>query len=83
MFACLRGHLDIAIALMGNGANSQIKNMVSKFSLMLVIDTNKSFQQEGMTASDVASVNEFPDLCAVIELMRPPAEVLQEEIAEV
>ena len=36
-----------------------------------------------MTASDVASVNEFQDLCAVIELMGPPAEVPQEEIAEV
>ena len=36
-----------------------------------------------MTASDVASVNEFPDLCAVIELMGPSAEVPQDEIAEV
>ena len=36
-----------------------------------------------MTASDVASANEFQDLCAVIEPMRPPAKVPQEEIAEV
>ena len=26
-----------------------------------------------MTASDVASVNEFPDVCAVIQLMDPSA----------
>ena len=29
--------------------------------------------QEGITASDVASANEFWDLCAVIELMEPQA----------
>ncbi|CAI8048815.1 hypothetical protein GBAR_LOCUS26918, partial [Geodia barretti] len=28
---------------------------------------------EGITASDVASANEFWDLCAVIELMEPQA----------
>jgi ankyrin repeat protein len=38
--------------------------------------------QEGMTASDVASVNEFPDLCAVINLMGPPPTVMQDEIIE-
>ena len=26
-----------------------------------------------MTASDVASVNEFPDVCAVIQLMEDPS----------
>ena len=36
-----------------------------------------------MTASDVASANEFQDLCAVIEPMGLPAEVPQDEIAEV
>ena len=30
-------------------------------------------KQEGMKASDVASVNEFPDVCAVIQLMDPSA----------
>ena len=36
-----------------------------------------------MTASDVASVNEFPDLCAVINLMGPPPTAMQDEIIEV
>ena len=36
-----------------------------------------------MTASDVASVNEFPDVCAVIELMESPYDVSQDVIAEV
>ena len=36
-----------------------------------------------MTASDVASVNEFPDLCAVINLMGPPPTLVQDEILEV
>ncbi|CAI8006870.1 Ankyrin repeat domain-containing protein 50 [Geodia barretti] len=38
--------------------------------------------QEGMTALDVASVNGFQHLCAVINLMGPPPTVMQDEIIE-
>ena len=36
-----------------------------------------------MTAMDVASANEFTDLCAVIKQIGPPPTVMQDEIIEV
>ena len=36
-----------------------------------------------MTALDVASVNDFQHLCAVINLMGPPPTVMQDEIIAV
>ena len=47
------------------------KNYLRKFVLHL--------KQEGMTASDVASVNEFPDVCAVIQLMDPSASTASDD----
>ena len=50
--------------------------------MSLMLCNNKEFhlrkfglylKQKGMTASDVVSVNEFPDVCAVIQLMDPSA----------
>ena len=87
MFACKGGHLDTVFTLLGHSANTAIRNKVShihEHSVLQLIFLGYLYQeltactntycQEGMTAADVASINEQPEVYGTLELMASPTE---------
>ncbi|CAI8045066.1 Kinase D-interacting substrate of 220 kDa [Geodia barretti] len=98
MLCCVEGNSEMANLLLEAQADTDLQQSSTGYTALMFackgghLDTvighmehgaNSAIKnQEGMTASDVASVNEFPDLCAVINLMGPPPTVMQDEIIE-
>ena len=85
MFACEVGHLDTVITLLEYGANSHVRNRVSMYIHVytIVVSICLFLIQGGMTASDVASLNEYSDICEVLQLMGSPQTDTSNDIYEV
>ena len=74
MFACKGGHLDTVFTLLGHSANTAIRNRVSHIhehsllQLIFFVTCTNTYSQDGMTAADVASINEQPEVYVLLEL---------------
>ncbi|CAI8014407.1 Ankyrin repeat, SAM and basic leucine zipper domain-containing protein 1 [Geodia barretti] len=89
MMASHFGHVEVVDKLLQHGATVDLQSELTGYTALMFackgghLDTVIGLMEhgadakirnvEGITASDVASANEFWDLCAVIELMEPQA----------
>ena len=90
MFACKGGHLDTVFTLLQHNVNTVIRNRVShitihvdsvfKLSELMIYIYIRLCSKEGMTAADVASINEHPEVYGTLELMAPQTEDLSEVV---
>jgi ankyrin repeat protein len=98
MLCCEKGNSEMAELLLNSQANPDLQQPTTGFtalmfscmggdldSVLALMNHGANSQirnTEGMTASDIASANEFPDLCAVLQRMGSPSTATQEEDLE-